>query len=226
MKFLKKLVTRTKNGFEKKCLFIFLLTFIPITVHATPIVYYDLNFEDGSLGGGYTFGSFGLAENVDPSNLDGKALNFELNDQLVWDRNDVDSDTHYVGFDYYAEDGANITQFLDIPKILRLDVSETGRHRVDVYYDLSSKTVQAYLDGSLTMSLLTILAWQDMPSAQQIRIGNQIVGPGNSKGTFQIDNLVWKGNVEMASVPEPATMLLLGTALAGFAGTRLRRKKK
>jgi len=204
---------------------------IPLIVFAAPLTYYDLDFEDGTLGGGDI--AFGTPTNVDSSNLDGKALEFSLDDQLRWNRYDTDSDTHYVGFDYFAEPGANITQFLDVPSILRLDVSETGRHHIDVYYDFSSQTALSYLDGNLNMSMLTVLAWPSItPWSRAIRIANQSSLPGGSTGIFQIDNLVWQGNVEMGEpvvpnpVPEPATMLLFGTSLAGLVGFRLRRKKR
>ena len=56
-------------------------------------------------------------------------------------------------------------------------------------------------------------------TAQYLRI--QAIGGDNfySIGEFQAVG-------SAAPVPEPATMLLLGTGLAGLAGTRLRRKKK
>lgn len=48
-----------------------------------------------------------------------------------------------------------------------------------------------------------------------------------SDESWAIDNIeVYSNADDIAPVPEPATMLLLGTALVGLAGTRLRRKKK
>ncbi len=40
------------------------------------------------------------------------------------------------------------------------------------------------------------------------------------------DDLVLKVTATIAPVPEPATMFLIGTGIAGLVGTRLRRKKK
>ena len=193
---------------------------------AIPITYYDLDFEDGTLGGGVTFSGFGTPTVVSPSNLDNSAVQFALNDQLIWDRNAAESSTHHVGFDYFAETGANITQFLDVPSILRLDVSAVGRHRVDVYYDLPAQNAIAFLDGILDNSLLSILAWP-APAAtvsNRIRIANQPIPPGNSTGVFQIDNLIWEGDISMpVNVPEPTTLALLSLGLAGIG---IGRRKK
>ena len=43
-------------------------------------------------------------------------------------------------------------------------------------------------------------------------------------GQVDFDNV--RLDAKVAPVPEPATMLLFGTGLAGLAGTRIRRKKK
>ena len=40
------------------------------------------------------------------------------------------------------------------------------------------------------------------------------------------DIVLTAGNGNPVPVPEPTTMLLFGTGLAGFVGTKLRRKKK
>ena len=157
------------------------------------VIYYDSDFEDGTLGGALDSSS---VVNISSSNLDGRALEFGLDHQLHWRRgNAPESSTHLVSFDYFAEPGANITQFLDVPRILRLDASLTGRHHVDIYYDFTTQTAESFLDGNLDNSLLSILAWPETPVSNSVRIGNQSLGPGNSTGIFQIDNFQWKGNI-------------------------------
>lgn len=199
----------------------------PLVAGAATITYYDLDFEGGSsdFGGGVVFAG-GSPTNVSPSNLDGRALDFGLSDQLRWNRNNVDSTTHRVAFDYFAEPGANITQFLDVPSILRLDVSTTGRHHVEVLYDLSAKTAVAFLDGVQDNNLLTILAFPAVPASTHIRIGNQFVSPGDSTGGFQIDNLVWQGNVDFSVVPLPAAAWMGIIMLGGLSATQLIRRRR
>lgn len=213
----------------KKNILIFMLTLFSGSLFAAPIIYYDLDFEDGTLGGGAPpSSSFVGATNVASSNLDGRALQFELDDQLNWPINGPDSPFHYVSFDFFANPGANVTQFLDMPRILRSDIETTGRHRMEILYDFANQTVNAYLDGVLDNSLVTRTAWPTLsaPSASDIRIGNQTGSPGNSTGTFQIDNLVWMGDDSAfmpTSVSAPSAILLL--SCLGFFGLRLSRKR-
>lgn len=191
-------------------------------VNAMPIVYYDLDFEDGGLGGGIASSSFfGKAENILSVNLDGRALRFNLNDQMRWGLNAVDSNYHYVSFDYYAEPGANVTHFLDVPRILRTDINLTGRHRVELYYDFVERSIASFLDGIRLDDLVTIAAWSMDIETRDIRIANQVLGPGFSTAEFEIDNLVWQGNVRLLDVPEPNSVLLLFLSLLGVGIVRI-----
>ncbi len=189
------------------------------SAQGAPVTYYMSDFEDGSTGGGVAFGApFGAATNIESAHLDGRSLLFELDDQLQWFRSAApDSIVHYVGFDYWADTGAVVTQFLDVPTILRFDSRMTGRHHVDLFYDLSSRQANAYLDGALDNSLLTALAWGS--TSNSVRIVNQVLGPGFSTSTFEIDNFVWRGDGGASQVPGPSAFALLafGAAISGFA---------
>ena len=205
----------------------YLFLLVPSIAVASPITYYDSNFEDGSLGGGNPFGGgvFGTPTNLATSNLDGRALEFALDDQLVWSRGSLpESNLHYVAFDFWAEPGANITQFLDVPSILRFDLSLSGRHHVDIYYDLVAQTIESYIDDVLDNSLISITAWPLNPVSSSVRIATQVLGPGNSTANFQIDNFIWQGNVAR-TVPEPATLLIFSAGLAGLGFIRRRKTK-
>lgn len=209
-----------------------LLLLSPLAAFAVPTTYYDIDFEDGTAGGGVGYGGvFGDPSVVSSSNLDGKSLSFELNDQMVWTRNGPDSLNHHVAFDYYAEAGANVNQFLDNPGILRFDVDRTGRHHIDIFYDLTNKQAWSYIDGNLDMSLLNLMYWGNPPVGVQIRIGNQTSSPGSSTGIFEIDNLLWQGNVDHfipvandtgSTVPAPGAFLLagMGASLVGYMRRR------
>ena len=206
---------------------------IASTATAAPIVYFESDFSDGTLGGGVSNSSLnivtgevvnGPVENVDSSGLDGLALGFEIRERIQFRRPAaaLDSRTHYVRLDYFAEPGANITTFLDAPAILRLDVSVPGRHTLEAYYDLDTQEAYALLDGILTQSLFTILVFSDPGASRTVRIGNQFDTPGSSRGVFEVDNFTWQGNVDIPRfVPEPGTALLMGLGLLGLASKRL-----
>ncbi len=195
---------------------------VAVTAKAAPITYVDLD--------GTSFGSgavvFGAPSIIAPSNLDGSAFSFVVGDQMRWSRGAApESSTHYVAFDYFAaaNSGANITFFLDVPSILRFDLAATGRHHVDLYFNLATQTIEALVDGVLDASIISITAWPATPVSNAIRIYNQSVGPGNSTGAFEIDNLLWQGNV-VRDVPEPPALILFGAVVLALFAFGRRRK--
>lgn len=179
------------------------MVLVPAGSLASTITYYNL--DGSSLAEGGPMLGFGAPSVVASAFLTGSALQFDPNEQWVWLRNAADSTTHYVGFDYYAAAGAQVTFFLDTPTILRFDMPTAGKHHVDLYFDFTSNTAQPFLDGVLTPGLLTAAFWGG--NRTHIRFLNQGI-PGAP--SFEVDNIVWQGDV-----PEPSSIVLLGSG--GFA---------
>lgn len=203
--------------------FVTVLGLEAITLQAAPITYFDLN--GSTFGGGVAVSGFGPASIVASANLDGSAFLFEVNDQMEWNRDTApESSTHHVAFDYFAAAGvgANITFFLDVPSILRFDFDAPGRHHVDLYFDFTTQAIQSFVDGVADPSVLSIAAWPSTPVSADIRIANQSFAPGNSVGPFEIDNLLWEGNVQLA-IPEPPSVALLGSVVIAFLAFKKKR---
>ncbi|MDH5181800.1 MAG: hypothetical protein OEZ39_03040 [Gammaproteobacteria bacterium] len=207
----------------KKFAGILALFCITTFTYALPVTYYDLDFEDGLLHG--DSGAFGPDPVIVSSSPlgSGNAVFFDLTSQYMWNLNGPDSLTHYIAFDFYAEAGANIVSFLDIPTILRSDVSVTGTHRLELFFDFTTQSSYAFLDGIMDNNLISIEAWPATPASRDIRIGNQTSAPGNSTGVFYVDNLVWQGNVDIPSVSEANANLLFLAGLILLAFYRYRK---
>lgn len=181
---------------------------------AAAITYFKADFEDFTLGGASSFGGLSSTPvNVKTPMLDGRGLSFSPDAQAQWRFGGPLSNLHHVGFDFFALSGANVTMFLDVPTILRTDVKLEGRHRLDVFYDLSSRSIEPYLDGVLSPKLLSIAAWRPTLEIRGVRIVNQVTAPGNSTGTFQVDKFIWQGGVTASDVMRPKPVPDSGNAM-------------
>lgn len=186
-------------------------------VFAEPNIYYELNFNDNSFGGGevpvYTGDVFMQPtppEIVNNSELDGPALEFSTHDQLLWKANGNPSNYHYIAFDFFASSEDSIVVFLDTPFIKRTDISVKGKHKIEIYYDFIEKESVILLDGKEYNGFEVINYWDQSPPTCNLRITHNksawMVGE-----SFRIDNLVWKVEAKYSkkSVPLSAIFHLL-----------------
>jgi hypothetical protein len=205
-----------KHLFLAIILFLACLNFQPLK--AATITYFESDFEDGGLGGATGFGlPFSTPVNVQAPELDGRGLLFPTNAQAQWRFSGPSSNLHRVGFDFFALSGANVTMFFDVPSILRTDVKLEGHHRLEVFYDLTARSIEPYLDGVLSPKLLGIAAWPSNFDIRGVRIANQVLSPGNSTGAFRVDKFIWQGGVTASDVLRPKPVPDSGNTLALLA---------
>jgi hypothetical protein len=191
---------------------------------ASTVTYFESDFEDFTLGGATGFGlPFSTPVNVQAPQLDGRGLLFPTNAQAQWRFSGPSSNLHRVGFDFFALTGANVTLLFDVPSILRTDVKLEGRHRLEVFYDLTARSIEPYLDGVFSPKLFSIAAWPSIPDTRGVRISNQVLSPGNSTGAFRVDNFIWQGGVTASEVlrPKPVPDSVNTLALLASAGMAL-----
>lgn len=197
---------------------LFVACLISHPLKAATITYFKADFENFSLGGATSFGfPFSAPVNVQTPALDGRGLSFPTNAQAQWQFSGPSSNLHYVGFDFFALSGANVTMFLDVPSILRTDVKLEGRHRLDVFYDLSARSIEPYLDGVLSPKLVNLASWPSTLDIRGVRIVNQVFDPGNSTGAFQVDKFIWQGGVTASDVVRPKRVPDTGNTLLFLA---------
>ena len=87
--------------------------------------------------------------------------------------------------------------------------------------DILNKSKQSIFHFYMLTEDSQALTWMNDPTFF-LKAGTYILGYSDSGVDGDYDDII----MAMAPVPEPATMLLFGAGIAGFAGLRLRRKKK
>jgi hypothetical protein len=112
------------------------------------------------------------------------------------------------------------------PEAINFDI-DIDSFSLDFAGSTGTISLTAYNDGTyvdtVSLSSSTYNSWSTISLALTTSFDMVVFSVANTDNTFVIDNLTYH---ESSPVPEPTTMLLFGTGLAGLAGNRTRRRKK
>jgi hypothetical protein len=100
---------------------------------------------------------------------------------------------------------------------LSFDVSRSNGSSAGNSFTANAYDVASNLLESITITFGDINSWSTVSFTSSNIVSLHWFGNGDSFHPFGVDNLQWN---ESASVPEPATMLLLGFGILGLAGFR------
>lgn len=167
-----------------------MLLFFVSKSSAEESVFFASDFEDGTLDGAYGWHYEPDDLKVAHSDaLNSNVMGLNQGVQAKWQLAAPEGGSHCVGFDLNMDQSAWVIQFLDVPKILRLDLKlEQGKHRFDAFYDLEFHTAYVYVDGEHRNDFFTITEWPKYPANAEARSHRLAVTAG---GPVEVDNFVW-----------------------------------